>query len=55
MRKKLPVGYSWRIQETKKKKKKGRAMGGIIMGIRKEWIGKNEWTNEKGLMVREVC
>ena len=30
-------------------------MGGIIIGIRKEWVGKSEWTDEEGLMVREVC
>ena len=55
MRKKLPVEYSWKIQEAKKEKKKRKAMGGIIMGIRKEWVGKSEWTDEEGLMVREVC
>ena len=55
IRKKLPVGYSWRIQEAKREKKKGRAMGGIIMGIRKEWVRKSEWTDKEGLMVREVC
>ena len=42
IRRKLPGGYSWRIQKAKKEKKKGRAMGGIIMEIRSEWVGKNE-------------
>lgn len=31
----MPRGYKWEVQYARKSKK-GRAMGGIIMGIRKE-------------------
>ncbi|XP_071576349.1 uncharacterized protein [Temnothorax nylanderi] len=36
IRGRLPKGYEWGVQMAKKKNKKGRAMGGMIMGIRKE-------------------
>jgi len=38
----MPKGYEWKIQEAKKKKKKGRAMGGMILGIRRDLIGQKE-------------
>lgn len=34
MKQKLPSGWKWRYQEAKREKKKGRAMGGIITGVR---------------------
>ncbi|KYN18941.1 hypothetical protein ALC57_08784, partial [Trachymyrmex cornetzi] len=36
LRERLPDGYVWRIQNAKRRNKKGRAMGGIIMGIKRE-------------------
>ncbi|XP_077255453.1 uncharacterized protein LOC143893678 [Temnothorax americanus] len=35
IRGRLPKGYEWGVQMAKKKNKKGRAIGGMIMGIRK--------------------
>ncbi|KMQ82048.1 hypothetical protein RF55_24379, partial [Lasius niger] len=34
IRGRLPAGYSWEAQHAKKKNKKGRAMGGMVLGIR---------------------
>lgn len=38
VRNRLPKGYMWRMQAAKRMKRKGRAKGGIIMGIRKDLI-----------------
>ncbi|KYN50622.1 hypothetical protein ALC57_15112 [Trachymyrmex cornetzi] len=35
----LPEGYVWRVQDAKRRSKKGRAMGGMVLGIRKELYG----------------
>lgn len=32
----LPEAFRWRCQSARREKKKGRAIGGIITGIRKE-------------------
>ncbi|KMQ82353.1 hypothetical protein RF55_23264, partial [Lasius niger] len=34
IRGRLPIGFRWEAQHAKKKSKKGRAMGGMVMGIR---------------------
>lgn len=34
----MPEGYEWGRQLARRKNKKGRAMGGMIMGIRRELI-----------------
>ena len=34
VRGKLPRGYRWEVQEAKRKNKKGRARGGMMLGIR---------------------
>jgi len=36
VRKWLPKGYVWEMQEAEKKNKKGKAMGGMVMGRRVE-------------------
>jgi len=43
VKERLPGGFVWRTQGVKRKKKKGRAIGGLVMGIRKEW-----WIREEG-------
>lgn len=32
----MPEGYVWKIQKAVKRHKKGKAMGGMVMDIRKE-------------------
>lgn len=39
---KLPRGYIWRMQAARRRKRKGRAIGGMIMGIKKELVGGEE-------------
>lgn len=39
---KLSRGYEWRVQLAGKKNKKGRAMKGMIMGIKREILEKGE-------------
>ncbi|CAK9820147.1 hypothetical protein ANTQUA_LOCUS10489, partial [Anthophora quadrimaculata] len=34
--KRLPSGYKWKLQATKREKKKGRANGGILTGVREQ-------------------
>lgn len=50
----LPKGYKWKMQETKKEYKRGRAKGDMILGIKKdlieEVIGKRDrrgWINSE--------
>lgn len=47
MKRRLPKGYEWRVQGAGKIYKKGRAMGGMIMGIRKKIM-------EKGTRIKSV-
>lgn len=51
----MPRGYKWEVQYARKSKK-GRAMGGIIMGIRKELKNSGtEIVSERGeIMVERV-
>lgn len=53
---KLPKEYGWRVQWARKGSKKGRAKGGILMGIRKElMIGKEKETEEEeGRIIGEI-
>ncbi|EZA46453.1 hypothetical protein X777_00143, partial [Ooceraea biroi] len=50
----VPEGYSWRMQGARRESKRGRAIGGILMGVREGLEGEKEWWEEEGLMVREV-
>lgn len=34
LKRRLPAGYEWGVQWAGRQSKKGRAMGGMIMGIR---------------------
>lgn len=38
----------WGVQYAKRKSRKGRAIGGMVMGIKEELMGKEEETVEKG-------
>ena len=54
----LPKGYMWRMQEAKKEQAKGRAMGGMVSGVRRE-LGAEEKKDREGeekerSMVRRV-
>ena len=37
MRETLPKRFTWSCQEARKEKRKGKARGGIIIGIREGW------------------
>lgn len=52
----MPKGYVWRAQWAKKRSRKGRAIGGLAMGIRKELIDKEEEVEieEEGLIIGSV-
>jgi len=51
----LPKGFVWEIQEAKKKNKKGRAMGGMIMGWREEIeIEEEEEEEEEGIITKKL-
>ncbi|XP_066597110.1 golgin subfamily A member 6-like protein 22 [Prorops nasuta] len=49
---KLPRGYKWWMQRARKEEKRGRAKGGIIIGVRKEMEGriKGGEEDEEGIM-----
>jgi len=50
---KLPKGYSWEVQLARRRNKRGRAMGGMLMGVRGgiEIIKREE---EEGIMMRVI-
>jgi len=49
----LPKGFTWGTQFAVRKNKKGRAMGGMVMGIRKELMEKERRieTEKEGMIV----
>jgi len=53
---KLPKGYVWGAQWARRESKKGRAKGGMVMGIRKEWTekGRRIEVEEEGIIVGRV-
>lgn len=52
----LPRGYEWGVQWASRRNKKGRARGGMLMGIRRELIEKGTKieTGKEGYMVGRV-
>ncbi|EZA56066.1 hypothetical protein X777_03893 [Ooceraea biroi] len=56
LKSKLPKGYVWAMQEARRKSKKGRVMGGMVMGIRKRMMdkGKKVEVDKEGLMVGKI-
>lgn len=55
IRQRLLQGFEWKVQMTKREKRKGRAMGGILMGIRKDLLEEGtsiEMKEERILMGR---
>ncbi|KYN06857.1 hypothetical protein ALC62_02241 [Cyphomyrmex costatus] len=51
----MPEGWRWKCQLARREKKKGRAMGGIIMGVRKEIEERNGSEEDvEGIQQREV-
>lgn len=54
MKRNMLVDCSWWMQGARKEGRKGRAAGGIIMGIKRGLEGKAEVVEEEGLVIREV-
>ncbi|RYA68999.1 hypothetical protein DD592_26725, partial [Enterobacter cloacae complex sp. 2DZ2F20B] len=50
----LPQEYVWECQGATKEKKKGRASGGIVMGIRKEMQELEKGSNNKNGLMKKV-
>jgi len=42
IKEKLPKGYRWKVQGARRKNKKGRMMGGMIVGVKKKLIKQEE-------------
>lgn len=53
---KLPRGYVWGLQWAEKKNRKGKAMGEMVMGIKREIVekGKRIETGKEGMIVGRV-
>lgn len=53
---KIPKGYVWGMQEAKKVSRKGKAMGGILMGIKRELWEKGEKieVSREGIIVGRI-
>ncbi|XP_018406609.1 PREDICTED: uncharacterized protein LOC108782751 [Cyphomyrmex costatus] len=56
IKRKLPKGFTWKCQAAKRKNRKGRAMGGIITGVREgiEEVGEGGEKSEIDGMVQRV-
>ena len=56
IRGRMPTGYEWGVQMAEKKSKKGRAIGGMIMGIRKglKEKGTEMEIDKEGMIVGKV-
>ena len=57
-KRKLPKGYTWRMQEAKKDKIKGRKKGGMVSGVRNEVLGEKRvevrYKETEGVVTRMV-
>lgn len=53
-KRKIPEEFNWEIQGARKEDKKGRAAGGIWLGVRRGLGGEGEGVNEKGVIIREI-
>jgi len=53
---KLPKGYKWGVQWASREGKRGRAKGGMIMGVKKDMMDKEKkiFTETEGLIIGEV-
>jgi hypothetical protein len=56
LKKRIPIGFEWKCQYAERESKKGRAKGGIIMGVKKGLEEENgtEAKEERGFMERTV-
>lgn len=54
IRNKLPGGYVWKYQPAVRENKKGRAKGGIITGVVKDWEVREEERQRNGIMQRKA-
>lgn len=56
VKERLPKGYIWRVQWAKRECRRGRAMGGMLMGVKRDLVDKEEkiQVEEKGVIVRNV-
>jgi len=52
----LPKEFNWDIQWAAKRNRKGRARGGMLMGVRKDLERRNEdeWREREGIMMKRV-
>ena len=53
---KLTNKFEWKIKYAKRESKKGRAMGGILTGLKKKWkdIIRDSYTDREDIMDRKV-
>jgi len=53
---KLPRDFRWEVQWASRKNRKGRAVGGMLLGVRKEMVTREEkeWKEREGIMVKRV-
>lgn len=56
MKRNLPKGYEWGVQGTERRCKKGKAIEGMIMGIKKEFLERETRIESvrKGFLVGRV-
>ncbi|KMQ87818.1 retrotransposable element tf2 protein type 2 [Lasius niger] len=47
IRERLPLRYKWKVQLAKRKNKKGRACGGMLLGIRKDVLIEEKGSREE--------
>lgn len=57
VKERLPKGYSWEAQWARRVSKKGRTMGGMMMGVKKKFrVDRGESIREmERVMVRKLC
>ncbi|XP_068994227.1 trichohyalin-like [Neodiprion pinetum] len=56
IRNKLPVGYKWEVQYAVRKNRKGRAIGGMLSGVRREIVSGEGGREEvkEGMIARKI-
>lgn len=54
LKSRLPIGFEWKCQYAIREKKKDRAMGGIITGVKREWVSKKTEREEINIVERRM-
>lgn len=54
LKEKLSKGYDWEVQFARRKRKRGRTIGGMIMEIRRKMVERTKIKEEEGMIIGKI-